>query len=256
MLLAIDAGNSSVDFALFAGQLQAGRWSLESSPDRSADDYARWLIQTVTESGSDVSSLTDAVMTSVIPHATDTLRTLSRQLCHRDPIVVGDPGVDLGIEVRAEQVGNDRLVNAAAGFAHFGGPLLVIDFGTATTFDVVGPDGGFEGGTIVTGANLMLRALHDKTAQLPDVRFEKPAHVMGKATAAAMQSGAYWGYVDLVEGMIARLRAETAWSLTTVATGGLAPVVIEDCPSIEHHNPDLTLQGLEIIHRRNRERER
>lgn len=252
MLLAIDAGNSNVDFALFTGSELRERWSLPTSLQHTVSDYMRELEQTLAKLGADPSEVTGAIVTSVVPGVTTALKDFCRQVCDRDPVVVGENGVDLGLEVRADQVGHDRLVNAIAGAAFYDGPLLVIDLGTASTFDIVAPDGGFEGGTIVAGPNLLLDALSDRTAQLPNLAIERPDIVIGKATAPAMLAGAYWGYVDLIEGKIARLRRETGWPLTVVATGGLAGQFVGDCPSIDHHHPGLTLEGLAIIHRRNR----
>src|SRR3546814_2497568 len=162
-------------------------------------------------------------------------------------MVIGDPEVDIGIEVRMdhrENVGADRLVNALAAHRAHGGPLIIIDFGTATTFDIVGPDGAYEGGVIAPSAQHSVEALYRAAAQLPRVKIERPEHVIGKDTVPAMQSGIYWGYVGLIEGLTARIRSEYGQAMRVIATGGLASVYAEAAPVIEAADPDPTLRGL------------
>ncbi|MBY0429697.1 MAG: type III pantothenate kinase, partial [Rhodospirillales bacterium] len=171
-----------------------------------------------------------------------------------EPLVVGDDNVRLGLNIlldRPEEVGADRLVNAVAAHACYQGALLVIDFGTATTFDVVDGQGNYCGGAIAPGINLSLEALHTAAAKLPRVAIGRPKTVIGKATVPAMQAGIYWGYVGLIEGLVQRMKQEFGAPMTVIATGGLAPLFAEATNAIDHLDPDLTLRGLLEIHRRN-----
>ncbi len=183
------------------------------------------------------------------------LATLCSRYFKVAPLVVGEPGVDLGVEIRIDrpdQVGADRLVNAVAAHASFGGPLIVIDFGTATTFDVIGSDGAYEGGVIAPGINLSLEALDHAAAKLPRIALkEPPQRVIGQATVPAMESGAYWGYVGLIEGLVTRIKGEYGQSMKVVATGGLASLFARATDSIDAVDADLTLRGLLAIHRAN-----
>lgn len=198
--------------------------------------------------------ITEAIIASVVPASLFDLKTLCRAYFGVDPLIVGAPGVNLGIEVlteRPEEVGADRLVNAVGAHIQYGGPLIVVDFGTATTFDVVGREGNYLGGAIAPGPNLSLQALHSAAAQLPRVAVGRPPAVIGKATVSAMRSGIYWGYVSLIEGMVRRIAEEAGDPMTVIATGGLASLFAEGTEAIHHHDPDLTLKGLREIHRRN-----
>jgi type III pantothenate kinase len=179
---------------------------------------------------------------------------LCRRYLRCDPIVVGDPGVKLGIGIKVDRpdaVGADRLVNAVAAHARYKGALIVVDFGTATTFDVVAENGDYEGGVIAPGVNLSAEALHQAAAMLPRVAFHRTQQVIGKDTVPAMQSGMYWGYVGLTEGLIARIKAEYGKPMTVVATGGLAAIFQRQVSGIDNAIPDLTIRGLMLIHARN-----
>ena len=196
-----------------------------------------------------------AIIANVVPLASHQLTALCRDYFEADPLVVGSPDVDLGIEVRMDSlanVGADRLVNAIAAHRDHGGPLIVIDFGTATTFDIVGADGAYEGGVIAPAVQHSVEALYRAAALLPRVTIERPERVIGKDTVPGMKSGIYWGYVGLIEGLVARIRAEYGQAMKVVATGGLAPVYAEATDVIEAVDPDLTLRGLVLIHRANR----
>jgi type III pantothenate kinase len=172
-------------------------------------------------------------------------------------MVVGDASVEIGVRIlvdEPDEVGADRLVNAASAHARFGGPLIVVDFGTATTFDVVDRDGNYCGGVIAPGVNLSLDALHMAAAKLPRVAVQRPEKVIGKRTNSAMMSGVYWGYVGLIEGLLSRIQAEFGDTMIVVATGGLAPLFVDATDTIEHLDSDLTLRGLTEIYRRNLQR--
>ena len=257
MLLAIDSGNTNVVFAVFDGETPKGEWRASSDAKRTADEHAVWLSQLMRLEGIDAAKIDEAIIATVVPEALHGLKTLCRRYFNCEPLVVGERGVDIGVAVRVDapdEVGADRLVNAASAHARFGGPLIVIDFGTATTFDVVDEDGAYCGGVIAPGINLSLDALHQAAAKLPRIAVERPERVIGKRTIPAMRSGIYWGYVGLIEGVVARIREEFGAEMKVIATGGLAPLFAGATPVIEHLDPDLTLRGLAQINRRNRRR--
>ena len=255
MLLAIDSGNTNVVFAVYRDGELRGRWRASSEAKRTADEYAVWLTQLMALEGIAPAQVDGAVLANVVPAASHALETLCRRYFKAEPLVVGAPGVDLGIEVRtasAARVGADRLVNAVAAHRAFGGPLIVIDFGTATTFDVVAADGAYDGGVIAPAVQHSVEALHRAAALLPRVPVERPASVIGKDTVPAMKSGIYWGYVGLIEGLVARIKAEYGAAMRVVATGGLAPVYAEATDVIDQVDQDLTLRGLALIYDLNR----
>ena len=254
MLLAIDSGNTNVVFAVYDGEQPRGSWRASSDARRTADEYAVWLTQLMALDGLSASDIDGAIIASVVPPSVYPLKTLCRRYFGVKPLLIGDPGVELGIAIKAQQVGADRLVNAVAGYKAYGGALIIIDFGTATSFDVIAPDGTYEGGVIAPGVNLSAEALYKASAQLPRIAVVRPKKVVGKATVPAMQSGLYWGYVAMIDGVVARIMAETGWPMTVIATGGLAPLFSEACESIDHSDPDLTANGLALIYRANQVR--
>ncbi|MBI2236732.1 MAG: type III pantothenate kinase [Magnetospirillum sp.] len=254
MLLAIDSGNTNIVFAVFDGEQVRGEWRASTDTERTADELGVWLTQLLSIAGLERKAVTAAIVASVVPAMVFSLKTLCRRYFACEPLVVGDEGVELGIEVRLdrpEEVGADRLVNAVAAHKCYQGPLIVIDFGTATTFDVVDSEGNYCGGAIAPGINLSLEALHMAAAKLPRVAIGRPKQVIGKATVPAMQSGIFWGYVGLIEGLVMRIKAEFGAEMLVVATGGLAPLFAEATKDIDHLDADLTLRGLLEIHRRN-----
>ena len=256
MLLAIDSGNTNTVFAVFddAGAIK-GEWRISTAAERTADELGVWLLQLMQLTGVERAEITGVVIATVVPATLFNLKTLARKYFGREPLIVGEPGVDLGIRVlvdRPEEVGADRLVNAIAAHATYKGALIVVDFGTATTFDVVDAEGGYCGGAIAPGINLSVEALHLAAAKLPRVAVQKPRRVIGKGTVEAMQSGVFWGYVGLIEGMVTRIRREFGQPMDVVATGGLAPLFVGATDVIAHVDPELTLRGLYLIDRRNR----
>ena len=253
MLLAIEQGNTNTMFALHDGADWIAQWRTATDPARTADEYAVWLHQLVSMQGLTLADIDDCIVSSVVPQSVFNLRNLARRYLKVEPLVVGE-NVELGIDVRIEkpsEAGADRLVNAIGGFLKYGGPLILIDSGTATTFDVVGADGGFEGGVISPGINLSMQALHSAAARLPRVAIAKPARVIGRGTVEAMQAGVFWGYVALIEGLIDRIRAEYGQPMRTIATGGVASLFEGATSRIDAFDPDLTLRGLLEIVRRN-----
>lgn len=252
MLLAIDVGNTNSVIALFDGDVSVATWRTSTSSTRTADEYAVWLSQLMQMSGLALSDIKDCVISNVVPQSLFHFRNLSRRYFGVEPFVVSAatiPGVPVRIP-KPSEVGADRLVNAVGAFVAYGGPLVVVDSGTATNFDMVGKDGGFEGGIIAPGINLSMQALHEAAAQLPRVAIERPRLVIGKDTVGAMQSGVFWGYVSLIEGLIARVKAEYAAPIKVVATGGVVSLFEGATPAIDIFDADLTIRGLKEIHRR------
>ena len=253
MLLAIEQGNTNTLFAVHDGERWSAQWRTSTESGRTADEYAVWLSQLLSMAGLTLGVLDGCIVSSVVPQSIFNLRNLARRYLHVEPLIVGE-NVDLGVPVRIDkpaEAGADRLVNAVGAFVRFGGPLIVVDSGTATTFDVIGEDGGFEGGVIAPGINLSMQALHEAAARLPRIAIQRPERIIGRGTVEAMQAGVYWGYIGLIEGLIARIKAEDGRPLTVVATGGVASLFEGATDRIDHFDPDLTLRGLLEIHRRN-----
>lgn len=253
MLLAIEQGNTNTLFAIHDGETWTSQWRAATDSSRTADEYAVWLFQLLAMAGLNFSMLDGCIISSVVPQSIFNLRNLARRYLHVEPLVIGE-NADLGIPVRIDkpsEAGADRLVNAIGAHAVYSGPLIVIDSGTATTFDVVAADGGFEGGVIAPGINLSMEALHAAAAKLPRVAIQKPQKIIGTDTVGAMQAGVFWGYIALIEGLIARIKAEYSAPMTVVATGGVASLFHGATLFIDHFDPDLTIRGLLEIHRRN-----
>lgn len=255
MLLAIEQGNTNTLFAVHDGERWIAQWRTATQSTRTADEYAVWLSQLLAMSGLALGAFTGCIVSSVVPQSIFNLRNLARRYLHVEPLVIGE-NVDLGIEVRIEkpsEAGADRLVNALGGYLAHGGPLLIIDSGTATTFDVVAADGGMEGCAIAPGINLSMEALHTHAAKLPRVAIQRPRGntAIGKDTVAAMQSGVYWGYIALIEGLVTRIKAEWGKPMTVVGTGGVASLFHGATTAIDHFDPDLTIRGMLEIYRRN-----
>jgi type III pantothenate kinase len=255
MLLAIDSGNTNIVFAVFDGDRMIGEWRSSTDTNRTADEFGVWLLHLLRLSNITPEQINASIIASVVPAMVFSLKQLCRRYFASEPLVVGEEGVDLGISVlldRPEEVGADRLVNAVAAHQFYTGPLVILDFGTATTFDVVDEQGNYCGGAIAPGINLSLEALHMAAAKLPRVAIAKPKQVIGKATVPAMQSGIFWGYVGLIEGLVRRIEEEFGRGpMTVVATGGLAPLFAQSTDTIKYLDHDLTLRGLVAIHRLN-----
>jgi type III pantothenate kinase len=253
MLLAIEQGNTNTLFAVHDGSDWIAQWRTSTESSRTADEYAVWLTQLLAMRGLSVGQLDGCIISSVVPQSIFNLRNLARRYLSVEPLVIGE-NVDLGIPVRItkpSEAGADRLVNALGAHLRYTGDLIVIDSGTATTFDVVAADGAFEGGVIAPGVNLSLQALHEAAAMLPRIAIQKPDKVIGKDTVATMQSGVFWGYVALIEGLVARIKAEWGRPMTVIGTGGVASLFEGATDSIDRFDPDLTIRGLLEIWRRN-----
>ena len=255
MLLAIEQGNTNTLFAIHDGSDWIAQWRAATEASRTADEYAVWLSQLLNMHGLAFSDLTGCIVSSVVPQSIFNLRNLSRRYMNVEPLVIGE-NAELGIEVRIakpSEAGADRLVNAIGAHLMYPGDLLLIDSGTATTFDVVAADGAFEGGLIAPGINLSLTALHEAAAKLPRIAIQKPERVIGKDTVAAMQSGVFWGYIGLIEGLVGRIKAEWGKPMTVIGTGGVASLFEGATTSIDRFDPDLTIRGLLEIWRRNQD---
>jgi len=253
MLLAIEQGNTNTLFAVHDGASWVAQWRTATQSTRTADEYAVWLFQLLSMTGLRFDMLDACIISSVVPQSVFNLRNLSRRYLKVEPLVIGE-NVDLGIPVRLEkptEAGADRLVNAIGAHVVYPGDLIVIDSGTATTFDVIAADGGFEGGVIAPGINLSMEALHAAAAKLPRVAIRRPERTIGRDTVGAMQAGVFWGYIALIEGLIARIRAEWGRPMTVIATGGVASLFQGATTSIDHFDSDLTIRGMLEIHRRN-----
>ena len=254
MLLVVDAGNTNIVFALHDGAGWRGIWRIGTETKRTSDEYAVWLLALLTHSGLDRGMVDRAVIGTVVPAALYHLRRLCRDWFDVEPLIASSR-LDWGFEIRMDnpaEVGVDRLLNGLAGHQLYGGPLMVIDFGTATTFDVVDREGCYTGGVIAPGISLSVEALHQAAARLPRIgigRSQGP--VIGRNTIAAMRSGIYWGYIGLIEGIASRIIAEIGEPMKVVATGGLAPLFAEGTTVIERIDPELTLDGLRLLAARN-----
>lgn len=252
MLLAVDVGNTNVVFALFDGEEIRTRWRIATDPRRTADEYAVWLMQLMAIEGFDRSAVTKVIVSTVVPRSLHNLRVLSSKYFGVEPLIAGEGAAGWGIEIDVEQpasLGSDRAVNAIAAHAAYPGDLIVVDFGTATTFDVVDHTGAYRGGIIAPGINLSLDALVNNTAKLPRIAIDNPRtkSVIGRNTEDQMLIGVFWGYVAMMEGLIARLRAEIGRPAKVIATGGLAILFDRHTDIFEAVDADLTLHGLRLI---------
>jgi type III pantothenate kinase len=249
MLLAIDAGNTNVVFALVDGAEIRTRWRIATDPRRTADQYAVWLYQLLELEGLSKADVDRVIIGTVVPRALHNLEVLASKYFGVDALVAGKGDAEWPIRLDVDEphnVGADRALNAIAAHSKYPGELIVIDFGTATTFDRVGSDGAYRGGIIAPGINLSLDALVSAAAKLPRIAIEAPASdsVIGRTTADQMLIGIYWGYVAMIEGLVARMKAEIGGAATVVATGGLASLFDERTDVFDAIEPDLTIQGL------------
>ena len=254
MLLAIDAGNTNIVFAVYDGERWRGVWRLMMHVSRTSDEYGVWLVSLLKTQGIVGGDIDRAVIGTVVPAALYHLRMLCRQWFAVEPILASvkqDWGFSIKVD-NPDEVGVDRLLNALAGYQIYGGPLAVIDFGTATTFDVVDSEGNYCGGVIAPGINLSVEALHQAAARLPRIGVGRPRResVIGRDTVSAMRSGVFWGYIGLIEGLVERIRQEVG-IMKVVATGGLSTLFSEGTKAFDHVDLMLTLNGLRLLAERN-----
>jgi type III pantothenate kinase len=252
VLLAIDVGNTNVVFGLFAGRDLRTRWRLATVRERMPDEWWGALATLATGEGIDLRLVDAAALASVVPALTTTLVEMARTRLGVEPLVVNG-ALDFGFPILADypaEVGADRLCNAVAAFELFGAPAIVVDFGTGTNFDVVGPEGGYIGGAIAPGVAVALDALVARAARLVGVELKAPPRAIGRNTVECLQAGTVLGYADLVSGLIRRISAELTVPPRVVATGGLGPLMAPLIPEIDCYEPDLTLVGLRLIFER------
>ncbi|GIT92930.1 type III pantothenate kinase [Jannaschia pagri] len=255
MLLTIDCGNTNTVFAIWDGTEFVASWRRATNAHSTGDEYYTWLRTSMTLRSLDV-EITECIISSTVPRVVFNLRVLCDRYYDTRPLVVGKPDCALPVAPRVDAgttVGPDRLVNTAAGFDRHGGDLIVVDFGTATTFDVVDHDGAYVGGVIAPGVNLSLEALHMAAAALPHVDITQPQRVVGSNTVACMQSGIFWGYVGLIKEIAARIKSERSRPMKVVSTGGLAPLFQQADTLFDVYEDDLTMHGLTVIHKHNKE---
>jgi len=252
MLLAIDAGNTNVVFALLDGREVKGRWRIATDPRRTADEYAVWLIQLLSIEGYDRKDVSGVIICTVVPRATHNLQWLAEKYFNTAALIAGQAPVEYGMAIDVQEpqsLGADRAVTAIAAHALHEGDLIVIDFGTASTIDWIDFRGAYKGGIIAPGINLSLDALVSAAAKLPRIAIEAPADptVIGRDTVSQMQIGIYWGYIAMIEGLVARMKAEIGRPAQVIATGGLAVLFEKHTDVFDAIEPDLTIQGLAMM---------
>jgi len=254
MLLVIDVGNSNIVFGVYDGERLIRSWRLSTDKSRTSDEYAVLLHSLFGQAGLGFPSVNAAIISSVVPALTGVMEALSHDFFNLTPHIVG-PGIKTGMPIlydNPSEVGTDRIVNAVAGYEKHNCPLVIVDFGTATTFDYVNAKGEYCGGAIAPGVAISLEALFQRASKLPRVDIVKPPHVIAKNTINSMQAGIFYGYVGLVDGIVARISAECQEKLRVIATGGLAAVIAPESKTIDEVDEFLTLDGLRILYERNR----
>jgi type III pantothenate kinase len=253
MLLAINVNNTNIKFGVVDGDRIVGEWRQHTSAMRTADEHAVWLLQLMQMEGIDPKSISDAIVGSVVPNANFNLRRLCSRYFNCEAMFIGDPNVVHGIKIKGVGAGADRICNTVGSSMLFPNtPVVVVDFGTATNFDVVDEEGSYCGGAIAPGINLSIEALVNATALLPRIVVEKPAQVIGTTTVACMHTGVFWGYVGLIEGIVSRIKTEFGKPMKVVSTGGLAPVFEGSINVIDQTVPDITVRGLIEIYKRSK----
>lgn len=254
MLLTVDIGNTNVTLGVFDGEKLRATWRMATEVHRMADEYAAILLNLLPHENIATSDITDVCLCNVVPPLTTTFIELSQRYFKTAPLVVG-AGVKTGVRIRMDnpkEVGADRIADAAAAHHLYGGPVIIIDLGTATTFSIISKEGDFIGGIIATGIATAAEALYTRTAQLPRIDLVRPKNVIGTNTVSAIQSGVIYGYASLVEGMIARIKKELGGTAKVVATGGYSAIIAKETGAIDEVNPDLTLIGLRLIYEMNK----
>ncbi len=247
MLLAVDTGNTNTLFAIHDGENWVVEWRIATNATRTADEYAVWFHQLLEMQKLTFKDIKRCVISTVVPQSLFNMRNLARRHLEVEPVIVGDAGIEIGIAnalPNPNEVGADRLVTALGARLKHKGNLIIIDSGTATTFDVISEDGVFEGGVICPGINLSMRALHEAAAQLPRIAIQKPEKVIGNSTVTAMQSGVFWGYIGLIDGLVRKIKDEDGRKFTVIGTGGVASLFEGASETIDVYDSNLTINGL------------
>ncbi len=253
MLLVMDVGNTTTMLGVYDGERRVAQWRLATSRARTVDEYGVLTTGLFSAAAVDMKAIGSIAISSVVPPLNPILEEMSRSYFGHKPLLI-EPGVRTGMPVltdNPQEVGADRIVNGVAAFARWGGPLIVIDFGTATTFDLISAKGEYLGGVIAPGLGISAEALFERAARLPRVAIRRPPRVVGKNTVHCMQAGLWFGYAGLVEGIVSRMRAEIGGEIRVVATGGFVSILSEELPFVDGTDPYLTLEGLRLIAERN-----
>ncbi len=252
MLLAIDIGNTNIVLGVFRGRKLIHSWKIQTESEKTSDEYGVTVLNLFSLSGPEKTEIEAAIISSVVPPLTPIFEDLSKSLFNVKPVVVG-PGLKTGMAILYEnplEVGADRVVAAVGAYEKHGGPCIVVDFGTATTFDAVSSKGEYLGGAIAPGVQISAEALYLKTAQLPRIEIKKPRAAIGRTTVTSMQSGLYFGYVGLVSKIIEEIKRELGEGTTVISTGGFGAQISHEISSIDIHEPDLVLEGLQVVHQK------
>ncbi|MBO4901736.1 MAG: type III pantothenate kinase [Lachnospiraceae bacterium] len=255
MLLAIDVGNTNITFGLFQGKELKGSFRIMTAATRTSDEYGLVISDLIEKQNIDVSSIDAAILATVVPNTTHSLTNAVRKYMHCDPLVVG-PGIKTGIRIdtpNPKEIGADRIVDAVGAYEKYGGPVLVIDFGTATTYDLITEDGRFIVGITAPGIRISARALWEDTAKLPEIEIKKPKSILAQDTITSMQAGLVYGQIGQTEYIIRQVIKETGYeNMRVIATGGLGSLIADETDLIEVYDKQLTLEGLRMIYDRNR----
>lgn len=253
-LLVLDVGNTNIVMGVFTGEELTGHWRIVTDRDKTEDEYGVLISQLLERSKIDVGAIDSIVISSVVPPLTITFEELARKYFGKDPLTV-EPGIKTGIKVRYDnpkEVGADRIANAVGAFGKYGSACIVVDFGTATTFDLISSEGDYMGGVIAPGINISAEALFKQTSKLPRVDIGKPQSIVGKNTVESIKSGIFYGYVSLIDGIVERIKREYPERLVVIATGGIAKTIAPESEAIDLVDENLTLDGLRIIYVKNK----